>query len=155
MFHDDVTISGMEIPFARRLCWSMALQIPRVCVCVKHQALCVWRRVKVLEDTPTTFQIELATYQLGSWVYWSTSLTSASPHWLLFQVFGNTTVPLTTFCSLLIWFSPRLALFPLCTLCSLLQHPLSETIFVFLYFLPFSAPLPFLSPFFPFFWLPC
>lgn len=42
------------------------------------------------------------------------------PHWFLFQVLGNPTVPLTTFCSLLIWFSPRRALFhsALFALCS-------------------------------------
>lgn len=33
------------------------------------------------------------------------------PHRVLVSVFGTTTVLLTTFCSLLIWFSPRLALF--------------------------------------------
>lgn len=68
------------------------------------------------------------------------------PHWFLFG-FWHPDCPAD---NLLFPFNlvfTEACTFSRCTLCSLLWDPLTETIFVFLYSLPFCASLPFLSPF--------
>lgn len=103
--------SGIKA-FAWRGGWSVLLQLAGGWdVFVWNVRECQRRRQGAPAYNDHT-QVEVATYQLESRVYRSTSLTSASaPTGFSFSVFGTTTVPLTTFCSLLIWFSPRLALF--------------------------------------------